>query len=53
MNGAIAAIDALPEVAEVVENKIPLLMDSGIRRGDDIVKALAIGADAVLVGRPG
>lgn len=52
VDGAIAAIDALPEIAEVVEGKVPLLMDSGIRRGADVVKALALGAQAVLIGRP-
>ncbi|WP_018924873.1 alpha-hydroxy-acid oxidizing protein [Salsuginibacillus kocurii] len=52
VNGAISAIDALPEIAEVVQGQIPVLMDSGIRRGDDVLKALALGAEAVLVGRP-
>ncbi|MBY0096052.1 lactate 2-monooxygenase [Mesobacillus maritimus] len=52
VDGAIAAIDALPEIIDVVNGEIPVLMDSGIRRGADIVKALALGAKAVLVGRP-
>ncbi|MFS0576608.1 alpha-hydroxy-acid oxidizing protein [Sporosarcina sp. 179-K 3D1 HS] len=52
LDGAIASIDALPEVVKVVDGKIPVLFDSGIRRGSDIVKAMALGADAVLVGRP-
>lgn len=52
VDGAIAALDALPDIAEVVQDSIPVLMDSGIRRGADIVKALALGASAVLVGRP-
>lgn len=52
INGSIASIDALPRIANVVQKKIPILMDSGIRRGDDIFKAIALGADAVLVGRP-
>jgi lactate 2-monooxygenase len=52
VDGAIAAIDALPDVVDAVEGKIPVLMDSGIRRGSDILKALALGAKAVLVGRP-
>jgi lactate 2-monooxygenase len=52
VDGAIAAIDALPEVVDAVQGKIPVLMDSGIRRGSDILKALALGAKAVLVGRP-
>ena len=47
-----AAIEAFPEVAEAVGKKVPLLLDSGIRSGGDIVKALALGAKAVLVGRP-
>jgi 4-hydroxymandelate oxidase len=47
-----ATIDALPAVAEKVAGRVPLLMDSGIRRGTDIVKALALGAAAVLIGRP-
>ena len=47
-----ATIDALPTVAERVAARIPVLVDGGIRRGTDIVKALALGADAVLIGRP-
>jgi 4-hydroxymandelate oxidase len=47
-----ATIDALPHVLEAVEGKIPVLMDGGVRRGTDIVKALALGANAVLIGRP-
>lgn len=47
-----AAIEALPEVIEAVGSKVPVLLDSGIRSGGDIVKALALGAKAVLVGRP-
>ncbi len=47
-----ATIAVLPQIAEAVAGRIPLLMDSGIRRGTDIFKALALGADAVLVGRP-
>ena len=52
VDGAIAAIDALPGVVDEVQGKIPVLMDSGIRRGSDIIKALCLGAKAVLVGRP-
>ncbi|WP_462413384.1 lactate 2-monooxygenase [Neobacillus sp. Marseille-QA0830] len=52
VDGAIAAIDALPAIVEEVQGKIPVLMDSGIRRGSDIIKALCLGAKAVLVGRP-
>lgn len=47
-----ATIDALPHVAERVAGRIPVLVDGGIRRGTDVVKALALGANAVLVGRP-
>ncbi len=52
VDGAISAIDALPQVSEVIQDRIPVLMDSGIRRGSDIIKAMALGAKAVLVGRP-
>ena len=45
-------IEALPAVAEAVQGRIALLLDSGVRRGTDIVKALALGARAVLIGRP-
>jgi len=47
-----AALEALPEVVDAVNGKIPVLLDSGIRSGGDIVKALALGAKAVLIGRP-
>jgi 4-hydroxymandelate oxidase len=47
-----ATIEALPGVAEVVAGRIPLLLDGGIRRGTDVLKALALGAQAVLIGRP-
>ncbi len=47
-----ATIDALPAIAERVAGRIPVLMDGGIRRGTDVFKALASGANAVLVGRP-
>jgi isopentenyl diphosphate isomerase/L-lactate dehydrogenase-like FMN-dependent dehydrogenase len=52
LDGVAAAIMALPEVVEAVAGRIPVLMDGGVRRGTDIVKALALGAAAVLVGRP-
>jgi len=52
LDGAIASIDALPEIVQAVDGKMPVLFDSGVRRGSDILKALALGADAVLVGRP-
>jgi 4-hydroxymandelate oxidase len=47
-----ATADQLPRLAEVVDGRIPLLVDGGIRRGTDVVKALALGADAVALGRP-
>ena len=46
------AIDSLAEVAPAVAGRVPLFMDSGIRRGVDIFKALALGADAIMIGRP-
>jgi lactate 2-monooxygenase len=52
LDGAIAAIDALPPVARAVGDRAALLFDSGIRRGADVIKALALGAKAVLLGRP-
>ncbi|ONF96940.1 alpha-hydroxy-acid oxidizing protein [Sphingomonas jeddahensis] len=51
-NGGIAAIDMLPAVAEAVNGRVPVLFDSGIRSGTDVVKAIALGADAVGIGRP-
>jgi 4-hydroxymandelate oxidase len=47
-----STIDALPEIIEAVDGRIPVLVDSGFRRGTDIVKALALGARAVCIGRP-
>jgi len=47
-----ATIEALPEVVERVDGRIPVLIDGGIRRGTDIFKGLALGATAVLIGRP-
>lgn len=47
-----ATVDALPLVAEVVAGRIPVLVDGGIRRGTDVLKAMALGANAVLIGRP-
>ena len=46
------SIDSLGEVAEAINGKIPVLVDGGIRRGSDIFKALAMGADSVAIGRP-
>jgi 4-hydroxymandelate oxidase len=47
-----AAINVLPEVADAVGGKIEIMIDGGVRRGTDIVKAIALGAKAVLIGRP-
>jgi isopentenyl diphosphate isomerase/L-lactate dehydrogenase-like FMN-dependent dehydrogenase len=52
VDGAIATIDALLPVAEAVGGRIPLLLDGGVRGGADAFKALALGASAVLIGRP-
>jgi L-lactate dehydrogenase (cytochrome)/(S)-mandelate dehydrogenase len=52
LDGAQATIEALPEVVAAVEGRIPVLIDGGIRRGSDVVKALALGATACLLGRP-
>jgi lactate 2-monooxygenase len=52
VDGAIASLDALPGVVEVVAGRVPVLMDSGVRGGADVFKALALGARAVCVGRP-
>jgi 4-hydroxymandelate oxidase len=52
LDNAPATIDALPEVVEAVDGRIPVLLDGGVRRGTDVAVALAIGAQAVLVGRP-
>ncbi len=51
-NGGIAAIDLLPEIADAVRGRVPLLFDSGVRSGTDLVKAIALGADFVGLGRP-
>jgi L-lactate dehydrogenase (cytochrome)/(S)-mandelate dehydrogenase len=47
-----ATIDALPAVAEAVGGRVPILLDGGVRRGGDVVKAIALGATACLIGRP-
>lgn len=52
VDGAVAALDALPAVVEAVDGRLPVLCDSGIRTGADVFKALALGARAVLLGRP-
>jgi len=52
LDNAPPTINALPEVVEAVDGRIPVLLDGGVRRGTDVAVALAIGAEAVLVGRP-
>jgi len=52
LDGTIAALDALPAIRAAVGNDVPVLLDSGVRTGSDVIKALALGADAVLYGRP-
>jgi lactate 2-monooxygenase len=52
VDGSIGALDALPGVVDATAGEIPVLFDSGIRRGADVFKALALGAKAVLIGRP-
>lgn len=52
LDGALASIDALPEVVSTVAGRCEVYMDGGVRRGTDVLKALALGARAVLLGRP-
>ncbi len=52
VDGSVAALEALPDVVEAVPDGFPVLFDSGIRTGADVLKAIALGARAVLVGRP-
>ena len=52
MDGGLAALDALPSIVEAVQGNMPVLFDSGIRRAADVFKAVALGARAVLLGRP-
>ena len=52
VDGAIASLDALAEIASALDGALPLLLDSGVRGGADALKALALGADAVCLGRP-
>ncbi len=51
-DSAVASIDALPAIADAIGHRATILLDSGVRRGSDVAKALALGAKAVLVGRP-
>jgi isopentenyl diphosphate isomerase/L-lactate dehydrogenase-like FMN-dependent dehydrogenase len=52
LDGVTASIDALPKVVEAVDGRVEILLDSGVRRGVDALRAIALGARAVLVGRP-
>jgi lactate 2-monooxygenase len=52
VDGAIASLDALPAIAEAAGEDLAILFDSGVRSGSDVIKALALGADAVCLGRP-
>jgi lactate 2-monooxygenase len=52
VDGAVASLDALPAIAEAVGDELAILFDSGVRNGSDVLKALALGADAVCLGRP-
>ena len=52
LDGAIASLDALCGIVEALDGELPVLFDSGLRSGADVFKALALGADAVLLGRP-
>tara|TARA_R110002020_G_scaffold154610_7_gene334631 strand:- start:11084 stop:12358 length:1275 start_codon:yes stop_codon:yes gene_type:complete len=52
VDGAISTIAALPAIAAAVKGRIPLILDSGVRSGADMIKALALGASAVAIGRP-
>lgn len=52
LDGEISALDALPDIVRAVGDQMTILFDSGLRRGSDILKAMALGAEAVLLGRP-
>jgi lactate 2-monooxygenase len=52
VDGAIATFEALPNIVKIIDGKIPVLLDSGIRGGADAFKAIALGANAVCIGRP-
>jgi 4-hydroxymandelate oxidase len=52
LDGAIASLDALPAVIDAVQGRVPVLLDGGVRRGTDVLTALALGATAVGIGRP-
>ncbi len=52
LDSAIASLDALPSIAEAVDGRVPILLDGGVRRGTDVLIAMAAGATAVGIGRP-
>lgn len=52
LDGAVASLDALPEIVDAVAGRCPIIVDGGVRSGTDVLKALALGAATVLVGRP-
>jgi hypothetical protein len=52
LDGAIGSLDVLPEIVDAVGDKLTVLLDSGVRTGIDVIKALCLGAKGVLVGRP-
>jgi isopentenyl diphosphate isomerase/L-lactate dehydrogenase-like FMN-dependent dehydrogenase len=52
LDGVSGTLDALPEVVDAVAGRAEVLLDGGVRRGTDVAKALALGAQAVLIGRP-
>lgn len=52
LDGAISTIEALPAIVDAVGGRVPILLDGGVRRGADVVRALALGAKACLIGRP-
>jgi len=52
LDSCLSSIDALPEVVQAVAGRVPVLLDGGVRRGTDVVKALALGATAVGIGKP-
>ncbi len=52
LDGALSSVRALPDIAQAVDGRIPVMLDGGVRRGADVVRALALGASACLIGRP-
>jgi L-lactate dehydrogenase (cytochrome) len=52
LDGAVSPLRVLPAIVEAVGDSVPVMMDSGIRRGSDVLKAIALGAQFVFIGRP-